>query len=305
MHVAGPAGALFVLAASVLWGTTGTAATFAPGVGPLAIGSFAMGVGGMLQAAVAARSLAAHAAALWRMRWTVVIGAVAVAMYPLAFYSSMRLAGVAVGTIVSIGSAPIASAMIERVVDKTPLRWRWGIGTAIGCAGALLLCVTRGGSPGDAPVLGVVLGVVAGITYAAYSFAATRLMRGGAARAAAMGSTFGLGGVLLIPVMLATGAPILASPGNLAVSAYMALIPMFAGYVLFGAGLWRVTSSTATTLSLAEPVVAAILAVLIVGESLPALGWAGMASIGVSILVLVLPARVARSAAHDQERAWS
>lgn len=37
------AGSLCVLVASVLWGTTGTAATFAPAVGPLAIGAAAMG----------------------------------------------------------------------------------------------------------------------------------------------------------------------------------------------------------------------------------------------------------------------
>jgi len=42
-------GTLCVLAASVLWGTTGTAATFAPAVGPLAIGAAAMGLGGLLQ----------------------------------------------------------------------------------------------------------------------------------------------------------------------------------------------------------------------------------------------------------------
>ena len=44
-------GTLSVVAASVLWGTTGTAATFAPGVSPLAIGAVAMGAGGLLQRA--------------------------------------------------------------------------------------------------------------------------------------------------------------------------------------------------------------------------------------------------------------
>lgn len=33
---------------SVLWGTTGTAATFAPDAGPFAIGSAALGIGGLL-----------------------------------------------------------------------------------------------------------------------------------------------------------------------------------------------------------------------------------------------------------------
>jgi len=105
-------GALFVLAASVLWGTTGTAATFAPGVSPLAIGAVAMGFGGLLQAMIAARPMSLYNATLRRQWRTVALGALSVALYPLAFYSSMHLAGVAVGTVVSIGSAPLASAVI-------------------------------------------------------------------------------------------------------------------------------------------------------------------------------------------------
>ena len=138
-------GALFVLAASVLWGTTGTAATFAPDVSPLAIGAVAMGFGGLLQAAIAARPMTASAASL-RSQWrTVALGAVAVAVYPLAFYSSMHLAGVAVGTVVSIGSAPLASAVIERVVDKRPFTGRWAAGAVLGVSGAVLLCLADAG----------------------------------------------------------------------------------------------------------------------------------------------------------------
>ena len=53
-------GSAFVLAAALLWATTGTAAAMAPGVGPLAIGAAAMGVGGLLQAAAATRSMVIH-----------------------------------------------------------------------------------------------------------------------------------------------------------------------------------------------------------------------------------------------------
>ena len=61
-------GMLGVLAASVLWGTTGTAATCAPAVGPLAIGAAAMGLGGLLQALTAAGPITRHRAALHAQR---------------------------------------------------------------------------------------------------------------------------------------------------------------------------------------------------------------------------------------------
>ncbi len=295
-------GALFVLAASVLWGTTGTAATFAPDVSPLAIGAVAMGFGGLLQTAIAARPMRTYSTSL-RGQWrTVALGALSVALYPLAFYSSMHLAGVAVGTVVSIGSAPLASAVIERVMDKRRFTGRWAAGAVLGVFGAVLLCIADAGSAdaiavadtGWSTPAGIALGLLAGLTYALYSWAAHRLIATGVPSRAVMGTVFGFGGLLLLPVLAATGAPLVESWQNLAVGVYMAVVPMFAGYVLFGWGLARVRASTATTLSLTETVVAALLAVVVVGERLPALAWAGAALIAGSLFVLTLPGMRAR-----------
>ncbi|ALO99396.1 Drug/metabolite transporter permease [Streptomyces hygroscopicus subsp. limoneus] len=288
-----------MLAASVLWGTTGTAATFAPEVGPLAIGAVAMGLGGLLQALVAARPIARHAPRLREQRGTVLLGAVSVAVYPLAFYTSMHLAGVAVGTVVSLGTAPLASALTERVMDGHRLTRRWTAAAALGLLGTALLCVAEAAHAGAgtgrasmaATLLGVGLGLVAAATYALYSWAAHRLITRRIPSRAAMGAVFGLGGLLLLPVLLATGAPLTGSWSNAAVGAYMALIPMFTGYVLFGWGLAHVPASTATTLSLLEPAVAAVLAVLVVGERLPAAGWAGIALVIACLTVLTAAPR--------------
>lgn len=286
---------LCVVAASALWGTTGTAATFAPAAGPLAVGAAAMGLGGLLQALTAARPLTCQRGALWAQRRTVLLGGVAVAVYPLAFYTSMRLAGVAVGTIVSIGSAPLASALAERVVDQHRLTARWKFGATLGLAGVVLLCLAeatghRHGHAGAWPtMLGVSLGLVAGVTYAIYTWAAQRLMGRWMTPRAAMGAVFGLGGLLLLPVLLATGAPLVASWPDAAVGAYMALVPMFTGYLLFGRALAHVRASTATTLSLLEPAVATVLAVMVVGERLPAAAWAGLALIAGCLAALTSP----------------
>lgn len=294
-------GTLCVLAASVLWGTTGTAATFAPGVGPLAIGAVAMGLGGLLQALTAWAHIARERRALRACGGTVALGALAVAVYPLAFYTSMRLAGVAVGTVVSLGTAPLASALIERVLDGQSLTRRWKAGAALGVLGTVLLCAAETMGAGSAAregsaaetVLGVCLGLLAATTYALYSWAAHRLITRGISSRAAMGTVFGLGGLLLLPVLLATGAPLLASWTNAAVGTYMALIPMFTGYALFGWGLTHIRPSTATTLTLLEPAVAAVLAVLIVGEHLPGVGWLGVGLVGACLTVLTWRGRPA------------
>lgn len=291
-------GALCVVAASVLWGTTGTAATFAPSVSPLAIGAVAMGIGGLLQALYAASAIKGQWPGLLD-RWRLLsLGAAAVAVYPLAFYSSMRLSGVAVGTVVSIGSAPVAAALIERLADGKLLTRRWTTGALVGVSGAALLSFAGhapAGSPGGSwgSFAGIALGLVAGATYALYSWAAHRLIGGGVSSRAAMGAVFGLGGLLLMPVLAVTGRPLVESWANFSVGAYMALVPMFAGYVLFGWGLARIRASTATGISLLETVVAAVLAVLVVGERLPLHGWLGAAVVIASLFIL-MPRQSAR-----------
>lgn len=290
-------GVVAVLFSALVWGTTGTAATFAPEVGAAAIGAAAMGLGGLMQAGFASGSIRRAWPELLRHWRMLVIGGLAVAVYPLAFYGSMRLAGVTVGTVVTIGSAPLLSALIEYLFDDTRLSGRWIAGAMLGLCGVVLLCVAKGpvhpGQGGeDARLVGILLGLIGGLTYALYSWTARRVMLRGVRSDVVMGATFGIGGLLLMPVLIATGAPLLASWNNAAVGIYMAVVPMFLGYLSFGFGLARIPASTATTITLIEPVVAAILAILIVGERLTMTGWTGVALIVSCLVVITLPVRL-------------
>ncbi|MDD2465674.1 MAG: EamA family transporter [Desulfobulbus sp.] len=282
--------------AAALWGTTGTAATFAPDLSPLAIGAMAMGGGGLLQGLIATGEILRQ----WRQivhHWSYLLtGALAVALYPLAFYASMRFAGVAVGTVISIGSAPMLSAMIKYRMDGLRLTRQWSCGAAIGITGMVLLILAENnvyhtGTKGHA-ITGILLGLIAGFTYAFYSWSARRLMQKGITSRAAMGATFSIGGVLLMPVLLMTGSPLLHSWSNVCVGMYMALIPMFIGYICYGIGLARIRASTVTTITLLEPVIAAVLAVMLVGEKLPAEGWLGIGLIVTCLVVITLPSGI-------------
>lgn len=274
---------------SILWGTTGTAATFAPNAGPLAIGAAALGIGGILQALIALPALRAARGQLRASLPLIALGAVAVAIYPLAFYSSMHLAGVALGSVVSLASAPLASGVLELFVQRVPLSRWWMLAAGLGVTGSALLCLSKTAhDPAGAgtTLAGIGLGLVAGATYATYSWCARQLMGQGVSRAASMGAVFGTGGILLMPVLLLTGAPLIASTQAFTVAAYMALVPMFLGYLLFGYGLARLSASTATTITLSEPAIAAVLAVAIVGERLSSMGWTGLCIIAAALAVL-------------------
>jgi DME family drug/metabolite transporter len=274
-----------VLFSSVVWGTTGTAATFAPEVSAVAIGAAAMGIGGLLQALLAGRGIVRSLSLLNKQWALLVLGGLAVAM---------RMAGVTIGTVVTIGSAPLLSALIEYLFDGARLSRQWLVGALIGLIGIVLITVAEGADhaaieTNSSVITGICLGLLGGLTYALYSWTARRMMLNGVRSSVAMGATFGLGGLLLMPVLIVAGGPFLASWNNAAVGIYMAIVPMFLGYVCFGIGLARIPASMATTITLIEPVVAAILAIIIVGERLPLMGWFGVVLVISCLVVITIP----------------
>ncbi|MFH4495559.1 EamA family transporter [Vibrio alginolyticus] len=274
-------GTLSILFASTLWGTTGTAASLAPDVSALAIGAFSMGIGGFMQACLSAKSLKRDFRKVVHKKKTLLISIIALATYPLAFYSSMRFAGVAIGTVISISTAPFFSALLECLFSRNQtITKRWMMSFAIGVIGITLLLASESSANSlfdqDMKHWGVLLGLLAGLTYAIYSWGVKAMIDHGIESQTAMGSVFGIGGVLLLPTLFITGDNLFASSTNTTVILYMALIPMGLGYVAFGFGLRFVTASGASILTLFEPVIAAALAVAIVGEEISFIGWVGI-----------------------------
>lgn len=293
-------GVIAIVLACLLWGTTGTTATLLPDeVSPLAIGAATMGLGGVLLFVTAPRMSRAVLRDPIGRRWAA-IGAIGVVVYPLAFYTGMDLVGVAVGNVVALGSGPVFAAVIEWVVERERLSTRWLVSTALAVVGITLLALGRqeGGDAGTSPALaalGVGVGLLAGFAYALYTYASSRAIRAGHPPRGVMGGMFGLGSLPLLVVLLIVGAPLLQSWTSVGLVGYLVVGPMFVAYLLFGIGLRSVRSSTATTITLLEPVFATVLAVLIVGERLSVVGWSGFALVLIGLAVLVTARRGARA----------
>ena len=287
-------GAWALVLASLLWGTTGTAASFLPAdVSPLAVGASTMGVGGLLLFAVSARAAVAAIRDAASRRW-LLIGAIGVVVYPLAFYSSMDLAGVAIGNVISLGTGPVFAAVLEWLFERHRLSLLWAACTAGAIVGVVLLALgghRDAAASGDTVVPGVLLGLAAGLAYALYTYSSSRAIQTGQAPRGVMGGMFGLGAVVLLPVLVALGGPLLQSAHTVGIAAYLAIGPMFVAYLLFGIGMRTLRSSTATTITLLEPFVATLLAVLVVGERLDPVGWVGLLLIVIAITVLTTARR--------------
>lgn len=292
--------AIWALVAScVLWGTTGTAASFLPdAVSPLAIGASTMTLGGALLFVVSRRAALGVIRDRGVRGW-LIAAALGMVAYPLSFYASMDLAGVAIGNVVSLGSGPLFAALLEWRVSRRRLTVRWMLSAGIAITGmALLVAGGHGdGSPVDAAGIpaGVALGLLAGAGYALFTFASGIVIRAGHTGRATMGAAFGLAALPLSLVLLVLGAPLLATPSSVGIALYLAIGPMFLAYLFFAVGVRALASSTVTVVTLLEPLVATLLAVLIVGERLEITGWVGLALILVGVTVLS-SARQPRSA---------
>lgn len=291
-----------VLAAAVLWGTIGTAQELgAPEAWPPTVAAVRSLAGGLLLLAivVAARRADQVRAILRVAPVPLALAAVAITVFQLGYFAGIRLGGVAIGTLVAIGSAPAFAGVIAWALGRPPER-RWAVATAATVAGAAALLL-GGGAEGTDP-LGVAASLLAGGSFATYTIASKRLLEHGLAGTPAMAAIFTLSGLLLLPSAVVGELAWVATPAGLATVAWLAVAATALAYALFARGLAGVDAPAATTLSLAEPLTAALLAVTLVGERLAGWSAVGAVLLGMGlVLVAVRPGRAAgsRRSAHS------
>jgi drug/metabolite transporter, DME family len=273
-------GHLFVILAAALWGTGGTAQALAPGApDPLSIGVVKIGIGGAALLAFAILSGGwAKTASAKRRPLSMLVCAMLVASYQVLFFTGITLTGVALGTIAAIGSLPVWAGLIDLLLGKRPDA-RWLGATTLALAGTVLL-IGSGGSVSVQP-LGVLLCIASGGGLVAFLTIAKGLLLE-RPHSVVMGVTFTLGAVLLSPALVFSNPGWMFSPTGLAVALELGLGATALAYILFARGLAQVRVSTAATLSLAEPLTAGLLGVLVLGERITpvAMGGAGLLLLG-------------------------
>lgn len=281
---------VLVLASALLFGTTGTARALGPDASPAAVGAARIAIGGVVLVGMALAHGLLGDIRRWPRAWVGVAGA-GVAGYQVCFFSAVAETGVAVGTIVAIGSAPaVTGGLAWALRGERPDR-RWAPATALAVAGAALLVGSGAGIGVDAG--GVALALGAGGWYALYTVASKQLLDGGGDPTGVMAAAFGLGALLLAPLLALGDTGWLGSTGGLALALYLGLAPTALAYVLFARGLERLDPATVATLTLAEPTATA-LGVSVLGERPSALAAVGALLVLSGLMALVVrPSRPA------------
>jgi drug/metabolite transporter, DME family len=277
--------ALLVLTAAVLWGTTGTAQALGPAAAsPVAVGTVRVVLGGGLLTLLALRSRMGRPRRVTaRQATAAILSAATVAAYQPAFFAGVERAGVALGTIVTIGSAPAITGILARLLGSRPPRG-WGAATLLATTGCALLVAAPGEQRLDP--LGLGFALAAGASYAVYTVGAKYLLDVGWGPGVVMGVAFGGGALLAAPLLLGLDLAWLGGPRGLAAAAWLSLATMGIAYTLFGRGLAGLAPSSVATLSLAEPLTATTLGVVVLGERLGAAGLAGAGLVLAGLMVL-------------------
>ncbi|MET0787051.1 MAG: EamA family transporter [Paenisporosarcina sp.] len=278
---------LLVLLAAILWGTTGTAQTFLPQTAqPLTIGASRLAIGGfsLLFIMLVLKKINF---ATWPWKLTI-IAAICMALFQPLFFTSVRVTGIAIGTVVAIGSAPIFSGLIEWLFLKMKPSRAWVMATTLSVIGCSLLFLNKDSLTVN-PV-GVILSLIAGFVFAIYTIVSKSLLaKVEAIPAVAM--TFSISALMLMPFLFIFDSSWVTESKNIWTILYLGFMTTSVAYILYLLGLKKVPSSSAVTLSLGEPLTAAVLSVIIVGEVLSPVSWLGVLLLLGGIIVLTFSGR--------------
>lgn len=285
------------VAAGCLFGTTGLAASLAPADA----GSTSVGLGRVVLAGLCLGLLAGWSArrATWaasspvgarraRSRARVVaLGALGVLGYQPFFFTGVERNGAAVGALVALGTAPVVTGLLEVLLGRHRPGARWVWTTSLAVVGvALVGGVADGSGTSSVDALGVLASAAAGTCYAVYALAAARLITDGVSVTTTMGWLFALAGLVALPWWWFSDRSWLGEVSGLVAWLWLGLGATTVAYLLLGVGLARLRTSTVATLTLAEPVTATVLGVLVLSERLTPAALVGVVLLGVALVAL-------------------
>ncbi|POX58557.1 EamA family transporter [Streptomyces sp. Ru62] len=276
-------GLLYLIVTGAAWGTAGAAASlvyrtsdmgaFALSFWRCALGLALLSAGRLLRPRV---RRTAQARPVRRALTRALATGLGLAVFQTAYFAAVASTGLAVATVVTLGAGPVLIAIGARLL----LGERLGAGGAAAVAGALagLAVLTFGGSAATVRPAGVLLALASAAGYGVMTLLTRWWGRGGGTDAATTTvGAFAVSSLCLLPFAAGEGLlPHTAHPARLLwLLLYIAAVPTALAYAFYFAGAAVVRSATVSVIMLLEPVTAAVLAVVLLGERLTVTTAAG------------------------------
>ncbi|MBA2573538.1 MAG: EamA family transporter, partial [Nocardioidaceae bacterium] len=275
-------GSLLVISGAALFGTVGTARLLGPAAPAVSVSAVRLALAAAVLLVLAGMHGAAPLVAASRLPAVWVAG-VAQAAFNVTFFGAVTRSGVALGTLVAIGCTPVLTGLIAGRVTRA-----WAMATGLALVG---LAALLGGDLGNgATISGLLFALGASASYAIFITASSALASSPVAMPAKLAAIFVVAALSLSPALGVSDLAWVTTADGFGMVLYLAVAATVLAYNLFNRGLRTVEPGTAATLALVEPLVAAMLGVVVLSEQLSPLSWLGA---GVVLVALLLMVRVA------------
>jgi len=264
---------LRILAAAVIWGSIGVAGriAFRAGVSPLETAFFRAAIAFLtIAAAVAASNRSLLRVRRGDLRLFAAFGVVSIAAFFFVYLYAISRTSVATAAIL-LYTAPVWVIVLSRILFHESLSPGKVLAVVLAVTGCVL--VVRGYDPRSLRLNlpGVFAGLASGFTYGMYSiFGKTALRR--YSPLTTLVYALGVGALVLGGAAWAAGAISAAHPAaGWGAVVYLSLVTTLLAQWLYLSGLGQVEAGRASLVATFEPVVAAILGYVALGERLE--GW--------------------------------
>ena len=274
----------------MLWGTTGTAQTFAP----VSLSSYWVGTARLLIAGVffiiwtGVTDPRAFSSSRFKTLPLPLIGVAAgcMATYNLTFFAGIRVSGVAIGTAVALGSGPVWAGFLQALWTRQLPEKRWWLAMLIAVAGLTLAALNASDATTPLPISGIGLCLLSGLAYALYALVTKSIVTVSSATTTTAIVFMSAAFIATPAAWLLAGTPTIASP-DLVPLLWLGIVATGLAYLLFSSGLQYISSATGVALALAEPIAAVFLAIIVVGEQPTGLAFTGLLFVFIGLCLIV------------------
>ncbi len=277
-------GVLCMIIAGLTWGASGTISRFAPPqalAAPLTLAWVRVFLGGLM---LCLGALAAGKRTAFLRQKEALAGGVCCALNQIGFFMSMDVVGVALGTMIVIGSSIVMAGIFGIFTGERPTLL-WWTAALCGITGSCL--AASAGSVTEFRLDGLLLGLLGGFGYACIGFCLRALGKKGFSPLESNGAALFFGSLLLLPLALRADLGWLLTPRGAVSALALGFIPTAVPYFFFVAALTRITVGQSYAVGLLEPLTAALLGIFLLGERIASTQALGMA---LELLCMVLAA---------------
>ena len=273
---------LLVLFAAICFATTGTSRALGPdNATSLGVAAIRFAVGAIALFAITAFVRKPDVTTVSQPLYIWVVAGFGQAMYGATFFAAVHETGVAVGTVVALGSAPILTGVLSAMLFRSLPTRTWIQATTIAIAGMSLIVLS--GKNTTVSAIGILYALGAGFGYALFALASKRIVESGVASDVAMARVFGIAAVMLGPTLFFVNIDWVLTTGGISLGLWLGIVTVALAYWAYASGLARLEPRETTMITLAEPVVATVLGALVLDERPAALAWMGIVVVIVAL----------------------